>query len=98
MKYDGAEIQVCIELPSQEEAGFERTTNVEALGDDSQESERTAEEAVASGQAIRWFFTVYWHLKEGGVKAIADFEERADAEDLFNVLKAGMKALGESRD
>ena len=56
------------------------------MGDASLAAERMAMAAVADGDAKRWFYTVYWHLAEGGVMAVADFDVKGDAERLHAAL------------
>lgn len=80
-RYDWAEIQVCVEYP--DNAGG---TYVEALGDLSAEAEARAKDQVASGEALRWFYSVYWHLSDGGVECIGDFYELDSAQRVYAAL------------
>lgn len=79
-RYDGAEINICVELDC-----HDGTTTMEAGY-----TEEEAQEAVDAGEAFGWVYSVYWHLKEGGVEHVADFpptdEGKRRAEALYAAL------------
>lgn len=83
MRYDGAEIGICINW-------------TDAYGDQiSERTEVTPEQAQAivedpEQDGETWCWSVYWHCTEGGCEWVADFDPvfKEDAHRLYNAMMA----------
>jgi ketosteroid isomerase-like protein len=80
MRYDGVEIQVCVEYDD-----HDGETHIEPVVD-----EEAAREEVESGEGLRWFYTVYWKVSDGTVEAVADFVDKEKAEYLARIMELGL--------
>lgn len=78
-RFDNYEISKVAEYAEDPPAEDGRTTYCEPIGDDEEKPEG----------ALRVMWTLYGHLPEGGVMAIADCSTKADCEEIRDLITGG---------